>query len=179
MGRASVPRMAHIKDPNPKQAGSGQRDRGKPPQLLSIAKGYEILPWWWIWQYWCCFCWPSQQIAWRQQKAMVERLNSAILQMYLLRLHTIQQYNLSSYRQAAVNKSFMPRNKKDWRCWNVEMSSNRKETQLTFWLNEFYPGSYFNTNVFQTWDPSHSPKEGTIIKRSDFERVVQSKYTRP
>ena len=37
------------------------------------------------------------------------------------------------------DESFMPRNKKEWRTWNVEMSSGRKEPQLTFWLNEFYP----------------------------------------
>jgi predicted NAD/FAD-binding protein len=70
-----------------------------------------------------------------------------------------------------TDDSFMPQDKKHWRCWNVDMSSGRPEPQLTFWLNEFYPDSHFDSNVFQTWAPSHQPKEGTIIKRSDFERV--------
>ena len=77
-----------------------------------------------------------------------------------------------------TDESFMPPNKKDWKCWNVEMSSGRQEPQLTFWLNQFYPDSHFGQNVFQTWAPTHAPAEGTMIKRSDFERVVHSNDTR-
>ena len=87
-----------------------------------------------------------------------------------------------AYHPSAIylhtDESFMPPDKKDWKCWNVDMSSGRPEPQLTFWLNEFYPNSNFDTNVFQTWAPSHTPNEATIIKRSDFERVVHSKETR-
>lgn len=77
-----------------------------------------------------------------------------------------------------TDPSFMPPNKKDWKCWNVEMSSGRKEPQLTFHLNEFYPDARFEGNVFQTWAPAHAPKKETILARSDFERVVHSKDTR-
>jgi len=77
-----------------------------------------------------------------------------------------------------TDPTFMPPNKRDWKCWNVEMSSGRKEPQLTFWLNEFYPDSNFDGHVFQTWAPTHAPVEETIITRSDFERVVHSKETR-
>ena len=76
------------------------------------------------------------------------------------------------------DESFMPPNKKDWKCWNVEMSSGRQEPQLTFWLNAFYPDSYFDTNVFQTWAPMHMPKTDLTIRRSDFERVVHSQHTK-
>lgn len=77
-----------------------------------------------------------------------------------------------------TDESFMPQDKRHWRCWNVEMGSSRKEPQLTFWLNQFYPDSHFGKNIFQTWAPSYKPMEGTIIKRCDFERVVHSKHTR-
>jgi len=76
------------------------------------------------------------------------------------------------------DESFMPRNKKEWRTWNVEMSSGRKEPQLTFWLNEFYPDAEFDGNVFQTWSPTHQPQAELIIRRSDFERVVHSSNSR-
>jgi dimethylaniline monooxygenase (N-oxide forming) len=78
-----------------------------------------------------------------------------------------------------TDESFMPKNRKDWKCWNVEMSSGRQEPQLTFWLNEFYPDSRFGaTNVFQIWAPSRPPQKEKIIRRYDFERVVHSKDTR-
>lgn len=77
-----------------------------------------------------------------------------------------------------TDESFMPPNKKDWNCWNVEMSSGRQEPQLTFWLNEFYPDATFDKNVFQTWAPITTPKEGTIIRHSQFERVVHSNDAR-
>ena len=76
------------------------------------------------------------------------------------------------------DESFMPRNKKEWRTWNVEMSSGRKEPQLTFWLNEFYPDAKFDGNVFQTWSPAHQPKVSQIIRKSDFERVVHTARSR-
>lgn len=72
------------------------------------------------------------------------------------------------------DESFMPPNKKDWKCWNVEMSSGRQEPQLTIWLNVFYPDSNFDANVFQTWAPTHTPKPELTIRRSDFERVVHT-----
>ena len=77
-----------------------------------------------------------------------------------------------------TDETFMPKNKRDWKCWNVEMSSGRQEPQLTFWLNEFYPDCNFDTNVFQTWAPSHPPQKEKIIMRSDFERVVHAKDSR-
>jgi len=77
-----------------------------------------------------------------------------------------------------TDESFMPPNKKDWKCWNVEMSSGRQEPQLTFWLNEFYPDATFDKNVFQTWAPITTPKEDTIIRHSQFERVVHSNDAR-
>ena len=77
-----------------------------------------------------------------------------------------------------TDESFMPPERKDWKCWNVDMSTGRSEPQLTFWLNEFYPNSKFDTNVFQTWAPSHIPNEASIIKHSYFERVVHSKETK-
>jgi len=77
-----------------------------------------------------------------------------------------------------TDESFMPPNKKDWKCWNVEMSSGRNEPQLTFWLNEFYPDATFDKNVFQTWAPINTPKEDTIIRHSQFERVVHSNDAR-
>ena len=77
-----------------------------------------------------------------------------------------------------TDESFMPPNKKDWKCWNVEMSSGRQEPQLTFWLNEFYPDATFDKNTFQTWAPITTPKEGSIIRHSQFERVVHSNDAR-
>jgi predicted NAD/FAD-binding protein len=72
------------------------------------------------------------------------------------------------------DESFMPPSKSEWRTWNVEMSSGRKEPQLTFWLNEYYPDAEFGENIFQTWSPTHDPKAELIIQRSDFQRVVHS-----
>lgn len=72
----------------------------------------------------------------------------------------------------------MPDKKKDWKCWNVEMSSGRQEPQLTFWLNEFYPDARFDKDIFQTWAPVAPPKKDTIITRCDFERVVHSSEAR-
>ena len=72
----------------------------------------------------------------------------------------------------------MPRNKKEWRTWNVEMSSGRKEPQLTFWLNEFYPDAEFDGNFFQTWSPAHKPQAELIIRKSEFERVVHTARSR-
>ena len=57
---------------------------------------------------------------------------------------------------------------------NVEMSSGRPESMLTFWLNKFYPESNFDGDVFQTWAPTHAPRPDLTIKRSDFERVVHT-----
>ena len=76
------------------------------------------------------------------------------------------------------DESFMPRNKKEWRTWNVEMSSGRKEPQLTFWLNEFYPDAKFDGNVFQTWSPAHQPQAELITRKSEFERVVHTARSR-
>ena len=76
-----------------------------------------------------------------------------------------------------TDESFMPPNRNDWKCWNVEMSSGRQEPQLTFWLNKFYPDAHFEGNVFQTWAPIKSPEAEKILGRSDFERVVHSKDT--
>ena len=76
------------------------------------------------------------------------------------------------------DESFMPPNKKDWRCWNVELKSGSDEPQLTFWLNEFYPDSKFSTNVFQTWAPLRTPKSELIVKKYDFQRVVHTSATR-
>lgn len=72
------------------------------------------------------------------------------------------------------DESFMPPNKSEWRTWNVEMSSGRKEPQLTFWLNEYYPDAKFDGNIFQTWSPIEVPKADLTIQRSDFQRVVHS-----
>ena len=58
------------------------------------------------------------------------------------------------------------------------MSSGRKEPQLTFWLNEFYPGAEFDGNVFQTWSPAHQPQADLVTRRSEFERVVHTARSR-
>ena len=76
------------------------------------------------------------------------------------------------------DESCMPQNTKEWRTWNVEMSSGRKEPQLTFWLNEFYPDAKFDGNVFQTWSPAHQPQAELIIRKSEFERVVHTARSR-
>jgi predicted NAD/FAD-binding protein len=86
---------------------------------------------------------------------------------------TISYYPSTIYLHK--DESFMPPSKKNWKCWNVEMSSGRKEPQLTFWLNAFFPDARFDENVFQTWAPTHAPKAELILRRSDFERVVHTK----
>jgi predicted NAD/FAD-binding protein/cyclopropane fatty-acyl-phospholipid synthase-like methyltransferase len=86
---------------------------------------------------------------------------------------TISYYPSTIYLHK--DESFMPPGKKNWKCWNVEMSSGRKEPQLTFWLNAFFPDARFDENVFQTWAPTHAPKAELILRRSDFERVVHTK----
>jgi hypothetical protein len=77
-----------------------------------------------------------------------------------------------------TDESFMPPNKKEWRCWNVELKPASDEPQLTFWLNEFYPDSNFSTNVFQTWAPLRNPKPELIVKKCAFQRVVHTSATR-
>ena len=77
-----------------------------------------------------------------------------------------------------TDQSFMPRNKENWRTWHVHMSSSSEEAELTFWLNEFFPGSIFDRPTFQTWAPSKPPKPETVIKRFDFQRVVHTENTK-
>jgi hypothetical protein len=72
----------------------------------------------------------------------------------------------------------MPKRKKDWRRWTVEMKHGFDEPQLTFWLNMVYPDSKFSTNVFQTWAPLHLPRSETIIKKAEFQRVVHTTATK-
>jgi hypothetical protein len=76
------------------------------------------------------------------------------------------------------DESFMPPNKKESRCWNVELKPGSDESQLTFWLNEFYPDSKFPTNLFQTYAPLRTPKSELIVKKCDFQRVVHTSATR-
>lgn len=76
------------------------------------------------------------------------------------------------------DESFMPPNKKDWKCWNVEMSSGYNGPQLTFWLNAFIPDAAFSTNVFQTWAPRHQAEPELLLQSSRFNRVVHTEDTR-
>jgi len=76
-----------------------------------------------------------------------------------------------------TDESLMPPQKKDWRKWTVEINEDCDEPQLSFWLNEVYPDSDFSSNVFQTWAPVHEPKQGSILKKASFQRVVHTKET--
>ena len=62
-----------------------------------------------------------------------------------------------------TDKSFMPANKGDWLPLNVEQQptggvedllSSPGMSQLTVWLNEYYPDVRFPDETFQTWNPS-------------------------
>ena len=74
-----------------------------------------------------------------------------------------------------TDKSFMPANKGDWLPLNVEQQptggvedllSSPGMSQLTVWLNEYYPDVRFPDETFQTWNPLRRPVKKKKKKRS-------------
>lgn len=92
------------------------------------------------------------------------------------------------YQPSAIvlhtDTSFMPAKKSDWLPLNVEQQptggvkdllSNADMSQLTVWLNEYYPDVKFPEATFQTWNPLRRPKN--VTKQVNFMRVVHTANT--
>ena len=74
--------------------------------------------------------------------------------------------------------SLMPKNKSDWRTWDVRMEPGREEPQLTFWLNRYYDQIDFDGDVFQTWAPHKLPEDHLLIKKFDLSRVIHTSFSK-
>ena len=69
----------------------------------------------------------------------------------------------------------MPPNRSDWRALNVEMQPHSDMSQLTVWLNAYYPAVDFPEDTFETWNALR-PVKG-VQKEAFFQRVVHTKNT--
>ena len=97
-------------------------------------------------------------------------------------------FNEVVYQPSAIvlhtDKSFMPAKRSDWLPLNVEQQpvggvedllSTQDMSQLTVWLNEYYPDVRFPEETFQTWNPLRRPKN--VTKQVNFMRVVHTANT--
>ena len=73
------------------------------------------------------------------------------------------------------DESFMPPRKTDWRTLNVERQPSSDMSQLTVWLNQYYPGVPFARPTFETWNPLRPPEHAQ--KQVYFQRAVHTADT--
>eukprot|EP00457_Paulinella_chromatophora_P001306 gb/GEZN01001308.1/.p1 GENE.gb/GEZN01001308.1/~~gb/GEZN01001308.1/.p1 ORF type:complete len:998 (-),score=89.32 gb/GEZN01001308.1/:73-3066(-) len=71
--------------------------------------------------------------------------------------------------------SLMPKDRSEWQALNICASDKHEMSQLTVWMNRYYPENNFPVDIFQTWNPHHPPK--TILKEEFFNRVLHSSET--
>lgn len=87
-------------------------------------------------------------------------------------------FSLFHYHPSTIylhrDPSLMPKNRADWRTWDVRMEPNGEEPQLTFWLNRYYDHISFDGDVFQTWAPLHPPRDEFVIQKSILSRVTHT-----
>ena len=75
--------------------------------------------------------------------------------------------------------SLMPQRRADWRALNVAQKpgAGAGMSQLTVWLNAYYPECEFGRDTFETWNCLHAPREESVIKTAHFKRVVHTVET--
>jgi len=73
------------------------------------------------------------------------------------------------------DESFMPPCKQDWSTLNVEQQPSSDMSQLTVWLNQYYPGVPFSRPTFETWNPLRTPEHAQ--KQVYFQRAVHTADT--
>jgi predicted NAD/FAD-binding protein len=74
-----------------------------------------------------------------------------------------------------TDTSAMPPDRKSWQALNVEIQPGSPMSQLTVWLNEYYPNVNFPEDTFETWN-AFLPMKG-VTKEVHFQRVVHSEHT--
>ena len=66
------------------------------------------------------------------------------------------------------DESFMPARKSVWSTLNVERQPSSEMSQLTVWLNQYYPAVRFARPTFETWNPlrtsEHVQKQSKTCK---------------
>ena len=77
------------------------------------------------------------------------------------------------------DESFMPARKSVWSTLNVERQPSSEMSQLTVWLNQYYPAVRFARPTFETWNPlrtaprssqwCHEKKEEGKVKSTHFQ----------
>ena len=72
--------------------------------------------------------------------------------------------------------SLMPPCRANWRALNVTQKpgAGAGMSQLTVWLNAYYPECEFGRDTFETWNCLHAPREESVIKTAHFKRVVHT-----
>jgi uncharacterized protein len=71
----------------------------------------------------------------------------------------------------------MPKNRSEWRAFNVFQDKQNKACMITVWLNEYHPNAVFPKDLFQTWNPYSMPDASLIVMRADLQRVVHTTET--
>ena len=62
-----------------------------------------------------------------------------------------------------------------WSTLNVERQPSSEMSQLTVWLNQYYPAVRFARPTFETWNPLRTPEH--VQKQVYFQRTVHTKDT--
>jgi predicted NAD/FAD-binding protein len=90
-----------------------------------------------------------------------------------------QVFNRVRYQPSSIvlhtDPTAMPPNRADWCALNVEMQPNSEMSQLTVWLNAYYPHVDFPEDTFETWNALRPVKN--VQKEAFFQRVVHTRET--
>ena len=76
-----------------------------------------------------------------------------------------------------TDSTLMPPRRTDWRALNVTQRGTDASgmSQLTVWLNSYYPDETFTVDTFETWNALHAPREGSVLGgEAFFQRVVHT-----
>jgi predicted NAD/FAD-binding protein len=88
-------------------------------------------------------------------------------------------FNRVQYQPSSIvlhtDPTSMPPNRADWCALNVEMQPDSEMSQLTVWLNAYYPHVDFPEDTFETWNALRSVEN--VQKEAFFQRVVHTRET--
>lgn len=70
--------------------------------------------------------------------------------------------------------SFMPPNREDWRAVNVRDDTGGTACQISVWVNAYYGCDGLGGDIFETVNPTHTPKDELIVREVHLQRVVHT-----
>ena len=71
-----------------------------------------------------------------------------------------------------TDAALMPTRRRDWSPVNLRVTADRDVPESTIWINAVQPALRGAADVFQTVHPHRSPRAGTLIGQTRFERPV-------